>query len=287
MRKLQTQWQGTAKAMPLNRRDENALWAEFKAATDAIFTARDAARNAAEAEFAEKLKAHETVIESVNALRAANNAADIKRVLREADTAWRAAPDIPKQHVAKLESRYRAARDAANRRITELASQAEQARYDALLAKIALCEEREKVFDASDASATLDMAQAADLEDRWNAVAHFPEGWKAKLDARFAGLAAPAAPVNDKKAAAKSLPELLLDLEVACGIDSPAEFTAVRQQLKLRALKTAMEGRQAVVTTAADIERWLVDAAAQARPDAVSRERLQKIIAAVRRRPQR
>lgn len=287
VRKLQTQWQAAAKAMPLNRRDENALWTEFKAATDAIFAARDAARNAAEAEFAAKLKAHEAVIVSLAALREANNAADVKRVLREADSAWRAAPDIPKQHAAKMQARYRAARDAANRRITELAAHAEQARYDALLTKIALCEEREKLFDASDASATLDMAQAADLEDRWNAVAHFPDGWKPKLDARFAGLASPTAAAADKKATAKSLPDLLLDLEVACGIDSPAEFAAVRQQLKLRALKTAMEGRQAVVTTPADIERWLVDAAAQPRPDAVSRERLQKIIAAVRRRPQR
>ena len=45
--------------------------------------------------------------------------------------------------------------------------------------------------------------------------------------------------------------------------------------------------RQTTVTTSADIERWMLDAAASARPDALSSERLAKIIAAVRRRPVR
>ncbi len=62
------------------------------------------------------------------------------------------------------------------------------------------------------------------------------------------------------------------------------EFLADRQKLKLRALKNAMEGRQTPVTTPADIERWLLAAAAVARPDAVSRQRLASIIAAVRAR---
>jgi hypothetical protein len=80
------------------------------------------------------------------------------------------------------------------------------------------------------------------------------------------------------------LPELLLNLEVACGIDSPEEFLAARQHLKLRALKNAMEGRQANITPPADIERWLLDAAAAPRPDEISRERLTRVIAAVRLR---
>jgi len=49
-------------------------------------------------------------------------------------------------------------------------------------------------------------------------------------------------------------------------------------------LKNAMEARRPAVTTAADIERWLLDAAATPHPDAVSRERLANIIAAVRLR---
>jgi hypothetical protein len=80
------------------------------------------------------------------------------------------------------------------------------------------------------------------------------------------------------------LPELLLNLEVACGIESPDECLAARQHLKLRALKNAMEGRQAAAATPADLERWLLDAAAAPHPDEISRERLAKVIAAVRLR---
>jgi hypothetical protein len=50
----------------------------------------------------------------------------------------------------------------------------------------------------------------------------------------------------------------------------------------MRALKIAMEDRRASVTTPADIERWLLEAAATPRPDDVSRARLEKIIAAAR-----
>ena len=273
VRKLQGEWQVAAKAMPLRRRDENALWGEFKTATDAIFTARDAARAAADAEQTAKVKERDAVIDKLHALRGAGTVADIKRAMSAADTEWRAAPEAPRQQAPKLDARYRAARDTLTQRVGELALQAEQARYDALLAKLTLCEEREHLFGEG----APDMAQAADLEDRWNAVAHFPDAWKKKLDARFAGLAVP--DMN-----ARGIADTLLDLEMALGVDSPAQFTAARQMLKIRALKTAMEGRQAVSIAPADIERWLIDAAATPNLDTLSRERLQKIVAVARRR---
>ena len=288
VRKAQTQWQAVAKALPLPRRDENALWAAFKTATDALFTARDAARTASEAEFSAKLKAREAVIERVAALASAPSAPDIKRALTEAETAWRAAPEAPRPQAARLDARYRAAREAATRRLGELALHASQARFDALIAKMALCHEREV---AQDADRAITDEKAADLENRWQAVEHFPEAWKAKLEARFRGNSVSASsvsnvPSNSKaaKAAVESLPDILLNLEVACGVDSPGDFLAARQHLKIRALKNAMEGRHTAVTTPADIERWMLDAAAYPRADDVSRERLAKIIAVVRRR---
>ena len=95
------------------------------------------------------------------------------------------------------------------------------------------------------------------------------------MDARFRGAAGAAKP--------QALPDTLLNLEVACNLDSPPEFTAARRQLKMNALKFAMENRRPSATTPADIERWLLEAAATPRPDEVSRARLEKIIAAVRR----
>ena len=278
VRGLQGQWQAQAKALALPRRDENTLWANFKAATDAIFAERDAARAARETESSAQIKAREEIIERLATQTAGNDAQQIRRAMAEAETAWRAAATVPKPQAVKLDARYRAARDAATRRMGELATQASQARFDALIAALELCREREGSG-----------AEAADLDVRWDAVEHLPEAWKKRLDGRFRGTESQAGagstPASKSGAkAAESLPDLLLNLEAACGMESPDEFSAARQRLKLLQLKSAMEARRPVVTTREDIERWLLDAAATPNPDDVSRERLAKIIAAVRRR---
>ncbi len=215
VRALQAQWQTHAKALPLPRREENALWSAFKAATGAVFSARDAARAARENQAAEQVKA-------------------------------------------------RAERDAASKRQRDIAKHAAQARFDGLIAAMRLCDEREAAADATD------------VEARWAALEGLPGPWKAALEARFRGTAA---------AKAQPLPDTLLHLELACGIDSPSEFSAARRHLKLLALKTAMEDRRAAVAAPADIERRLLEAASTPRPDDLSRARLVKIIAALQASP--
>ncbi|MEO5860959.1 MAG: DUF349 domain-containing protein [Burkholderiales bacterium] len=286
VRKLQTQWQVVAKTLPLPRLDENTLWVAFKTATDAIFTARDAARVANEAELSAGLKAREEIIDRLAAFGSSSSASDIKRALGDADAALRASADVAKPLQAKLDARYRLARDAATNQLGELAKRALQARFDALIAAMALCHEREAAHD-SDCSVTAE--QTADMEARWNSIANLPDAWKAPLVARFKGMdssssgltSSPLDAASDKTADAALL-DALLNLEVTCGIDSPSDFLAARQRLKIHALKNAMEGRQ-TANAPADIERWLLAAAAHPRPDALSRERLGKIIAAVRR----
>jgi hypothetical protein len=262
VRALQTQWQTHAKALPLPRREENALWSAFKAATDAVFTARDAARAAREAEANAPLKARESIIDALLAIRA-ENAGQTKRAIADAETAWRSSPRIHGPQAAGLEARFRAARESASKRLRELAERAAQARYDALLAAMRLCDEREASPDSGD------------LEARWSALTDLPGAWKTAMDARFHG-----------KSAAKpqALPDTLLNLEVGLSLDSPPEFEAARRQLKMNALKFAMENRRPSATTPADIERWLLEAAATPRPDELSRARLEKIITADRAR---
>jgi hypothetical protein len=265
VRALQTQWQAHAKALALPRREESELWTAFKAATDAVFTERDAARGAKEAQFNAGLKAREDIIGRVGALSSSGAASEIKRGLAEADAAWRASAEVARPQAARLDARYRAARNAATRRLGELAASAAQARFDALIAAMALCHDMETSG-----------APPADLEARWNALQDLPDAWKTRLEARFRAAGSQSS---------ESLPDLLLKLEIACGIDSPAEFLAERQRLKLLALKHAMENRRAVVNTPQDLERWLLDAVATPRPDESSRARLAAIIAAVRQQP--
>jgi DNA repair protein SbcC/Rad50 len=111
---LQTQWQAAAKALPLPRGDENALWAAFKSCIDAVFAARDAARAAKDAESSAQIKAREEIVDRLAAITSSNSAAEIKRALAEVDSAWRAGPNVAKLRQAQLEARYDAARDAAS-----------------------------------------------------------------------------------------------------------------------------------------------------------------------------
>jgi hypothetical protein len=127
-----------------------------------------------------------------------------------------------------------------------------------------ICDEREAAPDSGD------------LEARWSALSELPAAWKAAMAARFKGTPPAKRP---------PLPDTLLNLEAACDIDSPAEYAAARRQLKMNALKFAMENRRPDAgASPADIERWLLDAAATPRPDELSRARLEKIIGAVRAR---
>jgi hypothetical protein len=159
----------------------------------------------------------------------------------------------------------RAAREAETVRLRGVAERAAQARFDALIEAMRLCDEREAAGEVT-----------PELEARWSAVEHLPKAWKPAMEARFRG----ASPRADKA----DLPAALLALEVACGIDSPGEFAAARRQLKLLALKNAMESRRRTAAAPADIERDLLAAAAMPCPDEVSRARLDKIIAAARAR---
>jgi hypothetical protein len=131
-----------------------------------------------------------------------------------------------------------------------------------------LCDEREAGSEPS-----------PDLESRWSALTDLPPAWKTVMDARFNGTLPAKRP---------PLPDTLLSLEAACDIDSLAEFAAARRQLKMNALKFAMENRRPDAgASPADIERWLLDASSTPRPDGTSRGRLEKIIAAIQSRPAR
>ena len=272
VRSLQSQWQAVAKAVPLPRFDENTLWAAFKSATDAVFVARDAARVAGEAKLNAGLQAREAVIERLITAASLNAAAEIKRTLADVRSAWSSAGDIAKPLNAKLDARYRAAYDGVEKRLRGLALVASQARFDALVAAMALCRERESLLHLS---GTISEEQSSDLNGRWDAILNLPDAWKAQMSARFRDTGG-----NDHSPDAATL-EALLNLEIACGIESPNEFLATRQQLKIRALKTALEGRQ-VGHAVVDRECGLLKVAAQPYLDEQSGNRLTKVIAVIR-----
>jgi len=269
VRELQTEWQQCAKSLPLQRHVENKLWAEFKTATDAVFQARDTANTARDGVFQANAKVRDELIAKLNALSADSAPNEIKRTLIDVEQAWRRAGEAPRAIADKIEQRYRAARDTVTQYAAGSAKRVWQKTTDSLHAKLALCIEAE-------ASAT---ANADTFNESWNAAASLPAVWekplRLRLDAALAGTKLVAVNNNDA----------LLKLEAALEMDSPAEFQAARREMKLLAMKTAIQMRQAVTVTNADIEQFIATAISAPMPESLSSTRLSTILQQLVNRP--
>jgi exonuclease SbcC len=266
VRALQAEWQQHAKAMPLARHDENRLWNEFKSATDAVFKARDAATAVRNAATKTQLEASDALIEKLTALREDTPAAEIRRVLNEVDSAWRKRVDVPRHLAAKLESRYRAARDHARDLVAGGAKRSWATICDALARKLALC-------------VSLENRQAETVQEEWAALPSLPTEWENALRARRDGNATATA------SAGMDANDALLQLEAALEIASPPAFQAARTQLKLLALKRAIERREVPVDPRTELRRLVAVAVSHRFADASGSSRFAAITNALRSKP--
>ncbi len=269
VRELQAEWQQQARALPLARGAENALWAEFKAATDAVFTQREAVFNARDAVLKANQATCEALIGQLEALHADSPASEIKRVLGDVDAQWRHAGEVPRSEVAALETHFRNARDAAARHLADSAQRKWHVACDALTAKLTLCESVERDGVPAD---------AAELDARWAAEPALLPAWERALGQRWQQ-ARQAAPQSGRSDA---LNGLLLQLEMALDVASPAEFQPSRRDLKLQAMKAALEGRSSNALADQDAESLLALTLSHARPDDGQRARLHALLNALR-----
>jgi DNA repair protein SbcC/Rad50 len=270
VRDLQAQWQQQARTLPLARGVENALWSEFRGAIDAVFSARDTVMRAREAEFQAQAGERNALVDRLTALSAQTPPAELRRTLVEAEAQWQRAGPAPRSDAAALEARFRAARDAARTLLAGSALRQWQATCDALLARIAQCDALEPDSDPAAARAGFDAGGSAPLV--------LPPAWEQALaHRRTTGRAADAAD-------GAWADEALLQLEAALQLDSPPEFQAARRELKLRALKYALEGRPSGAAGPRTAQAWLAAALERTPRDPVQRERLRRVVAGWRER---
>jgi DNA repair protein SbcC/Rad50 len=282
VRELQSEWQQHAKALPLSRGVENALWTEFRAATDALFKQRDAEHSARETEWKAGQATREALIARLVELNADTAPAEIERTIAAVDREWRSAGEAPRSEAGRLEEKFRQARAAASQLVVQRKQRAWQVTCDALLAKLALCESAENPVEAeAEAEA---VPSAADSEARWSAQPALPTAWEQALHDRFqASLATPAS--KEVPPANESFNACLLQIEAALEIASPAAFQAARRDLKLRAMKDALEGRQPAGANRVDVEKLVASALGQRASDPVQRQRLRSVVEALRAAP--
>ena len=280
LRELQTEWQEHARALPLSRPSEAALWTRFKAATDAAFQRRDAVFNARDAQASASLQARELLLERLIAL--ANDApeAELQRTLGEVDRAWRSADEVPRAAASALDARYRAARAGAELLLAQSAQQRWLQQCDQLSAKVSLCDLREQGAAGRALAGAGDDAESewgAELATRWAAVPALPAAWEQALEQRW-GRAG-----TEGTLSTQAFDDVLLQLEVALDLPATPEWQAARHQLKLRALKEALEGGQRTEPTLPADN--LLTAWRQSGLNPAQRERLQALITALRQAP--
>jgi hypothetical protein len=271
VRALQAEWQQHARALPLARADEQALWNDFRAAIDGAFAARDAEFNAREAEFEAHAAERAALIERLR-VRAEDSPVAQRRLLAEVDAAWQRCGPAPRARAAALEGEFRAAREALRQWLDEAAQRSWQAGCDALDAKLALCLEREQGAGV----------EGEALAAAWQALAALPAPLEDALRRR-AGLTP-----HDGSAPTPAVDELLLQIEAAWDLPTPPAFEAARRERKLLALKASLEGRRAPAAEALPPDAALARLLGRGPLDAGQRDRLDAVLAARRRRgPQR
>jgi hypothetical protein len=108
-RRLMDEWKASKRA---SRRDDDALWARFRAAQDVFFNARKADNDRIDAEFGENLKVKEALLEEARALLPVKDLAAAQKALNSIRDRWEDAGKVPRGDLNRVESGLRQVEDA-------------------------------------------------------------------------------------------------------------------------------------------------------------------------------
>ncbi|MDB5754205.1 MAG: hypothetical protein JWR56_633, partial [Massilia sp.] len=257
LRAAQERWQELARALPLERKSEQAMWHRFRAACDAVFAKRKESAHAADAE----RRGHQAAKDAISARleSAAQSTLDpaaAARLLREAATEWHAIGAVPRAAETKVDKRYHAAIAAVQQQADNARRAAGMAQASAMRDKLRLCQQ----LETSLADPAAEQLDAAAWDARWAALPPLQPDYERILSARF--YAARDALSGDRAGYARLLeqnrPTLLqeiLRLEIAAGIDSGSEFARDRLKLQVEVLQSSLKSGQKPMTQAAQFQQ--------------------------------
>ncbi|WP_426193353.1 DUF349 domain-containing protein [Massilia sp. DWR3-1-1] len=279
LRAAQERWQELARALPLERKAEQALWHRFRTACDAVFAKRKESASAADGE----RRAHQAAKDAISArledAAATIDAAGARKLLQEAASQWQAIGAVPRAAEAKIEQRYHAALGAVQAKIDDEKRAASIARASALRDKLRLCQQLEVALGGADGT----LEDGASWQARWAALPPLAPEFDKALATRFQ--AALAALAGDRAAYVRKLeqnrPILLQEVlrqEIAAGIDSGSEFARERLKLQVEVLQSSLKSGQKGAGQSAQFEQL---AAMPALADERTASRIEQLFARV------
>lgn len=265
LKALQDKWQELAKALPLERRAEQALWQRFRAACDDIFAKRKETAHAADHERREHLHAREALCAALETAVVPegddkSRTAFINHLLRDTRAAWNATGPVPRASEAKIEQRYQAAVAGVQAQADAIAERAGAAQANALRDKLRLVQSLEAALADGGAD-----AQA--WSERWSALPPLDAQYERSLQQRFAAAQAAlgegsAAYVRQLQANQERLLDEVLRLEIVAGVDSGAEFARDRLKMQVEVLQSSLKSGQKPLTQASQLMQLCAIAAA-------------------------
>lgn len=236
-RSLQSNW----KAVGITRRKEDQeLWEQFNSQCRIIFkTIKDAEREKYKASMGHVFRAKD-IIKTLKQHAKSGDADDA--TLQALSTEFNNLAEFPERDKKFLFRDFRAALDANSKRQETKTRQKRQQVFDEVKRLVGLCEQLE---DAVELPEMMTGTLVEETVDAWDATdVDLPKDWSAPLIARRD---AAVAHINkstqydySKTEAARR--ELLIKMEVAAGVDTPAEDKALRMQFQLANLQQGMTG---------------------------------------------
>jgi hypothetical protein len=107
--RLMHQWTASPRA---SRKDDDALWARFRAAQDVFFTNRQAANEEIDQEYGANLKVKEALLVEANELLPIKDLAAAKKALQSIRDRWEEAGKVPRADMGRIEAGLRKVEDA-------------------------------------------------------------------------------------------------------------------------------------------------------------------------------
>jgi hypothetical protein len=108
-RRLMDEWKASPRA---SRKDDDALWARFRAAQDVFVTSRQAANDEIDQEYGANLTVKEALLVEANALLPIKDLAAAKKALQSIRDRWEEAGKVPRADMARIEAGLRKVEDA-------------------------------------------------------------------------------------------------------------------------------------------------------------------------------
>lgn len=274
VRRLQEQWQESARSLPLGSNEEQKLWKRFRQACDGLFAKRKEAADSAGEARRRNLLAREAVCARLEAALDVEVEA-VPGLLAEASAEWGRIGPEPNDDQGAVQKRFRKAVAALQGRMDSAKAEARLASHRTLMEKLALCRMAESAVVGKS------KPDLAGWKVHWQVLPQLDSRQENLLRARFdSAIAAMEAADTLYSAMLEAnraqLLEELLRLEILFGLDSPADFAQERRRIQMEVLQDSLAGNR----EPAGKERLFILCTLPATTDEHAAERIDQILRA-------